>query len=165
MKSYITKLSIITAMFFMTLSAFSQNPTLTKRETISYLNKKFKEAIGKSFYHAGAVNTYTNVTLAEEDENTIIVTIEVDNAAYNKKYSFVPKKLSVKESKHESDSAGELFLFSENAFEIFKNGERTDSIFIMIPFSKDDPENIKKIEKALKYLESISKEVKDPFGN
>ena len=170
MKTYFTKMSIIIALLFITTNSFSQNPTLTKGETISYINKKLKEAIGKSLRWNGDTYTYTNVSLTAEDENTLTIIIEMDNDEMipAKKYSFTPKDISLYEISNASDTAGQFTLYAKNSIDHFKDrkGRLSDisTQSFEVPYSKDNPENFNKIEKAFKYLESISKEVKDPFG-
>ena len=163
-------MSIIIALLFITTNSFSQNPTLTKGETISYINKKLKEAIGKSLRWNGDTYTYTNVSLTAEDENTLTIIIEMDNDEMipARKYSFTPKDITLDERSNASDTAGQFTLSAKNSKEYFKDRKGITSNWgvssFVVPYSKDNSENFNKIEKAFKYLESISKEVKDPFG-
>lgn len=169
MKTYFTKMSIIIALLFIITNSFSQNPTLTKGETISYLNKILKEAVGKTLVWNGDTYTYTKIMLAPDEENTLTLIIEMnDELIPARKYSFTPKDIALYERSNATDKVGQFTISAKNSIYYFRDSKGVVSSLgissFEVPYSKDKPENFNKIEKAFKYLESITKEVKDPFG-
>ncbi len=169
MKTYFTKMALFIALLFITANSFSQNPTLTKGETISYINKILKEAVGKTFLWNGETYTYTRVSLSSEDESTLILIIEMnDDIIPARKYSFTPKDITLKEGSKASDTVGQFTLSAKNSIYYYKDSKGSVSSWgvssFEVPYSKDNAENFNRIEKAFKYLGTISKEVNDPFG-
>ena len=170
------KLYVFLFSLFFALNGMAQTPTLTKGETISYLDKKFKESIGHELTNNNG--NIGKITTAEVRESAKGITITYEYNYRNKyTYEFNPRLISsISEFTHIAGSPlNELNINLSGAVCVLtrsvanSSGGRditTSSVsFAKIIFLKADSSNFGKISKALNHLRDLLKAEDDPFGN
>jgi len=170
------KLYLIASLLLVSYCSIAQTPLLTKGETISYLDKKFKESIGHELINSNG--NIGKITLAEVKESSKGITIVYE---YNYKskytYEFNPRLISsISELTHISGSSlnelsinlsGAVCVFTKSIMNSsgYRDNTTTSASFAKIIFLKADSSNFGKISKALNHLRDLLKAEDDPFGN
>jgi hypothetical protein len=159
--------------------SYSQTATLTKGETIEYLNKKLKSTIGYDFHNVnGYIGNISDAQVSKDGEDIkISYTYSKSNKTWNT-FKFNPGRISsitYAENKT-SSSINELFInlignvcITARGDGIYYNNKTpvtTNAIsYARFLYLKADPEEFNKIKKAFLYLKSLYKAEDDPFAN
>ncbi|MFD0751294.1 hypothetical protein ACFQZS_14180 [Mucilaginibacter calamicampi] len=173
-------------LLFVTISAKAQDKaTLTKDETISYINRKVKEIDGLSYHYINTLGERLSKTcnaasfalkydtndklLLKYNEAYPNTTLELRylyefKATYIKSIELMPPVVS-------SDQLGFLKIQLSNESALYSirydggsRGEGNTSV-IELPFLISDTSNFSKLKKALEHLQALYKSEDDPFGN
>lgn len=170
------KLYLIASLLLVSYCSVAQTPTLTKGETISYLDKKIKEAIGHSYSN---VNGYVGKVVeahVKESAKGISIMYYFD---YKNKYTydFNPRLITgIADYSYTAGSplneiqikfGGTICILSTvkpgtNGYNV--SDSRSVSYANMI-YLKADSTTLNKIIKALEHLRDLLKAEDDPFGN
>ena len=166
------KILICLSVFFMAATVAAQDATLTKAETISYLDKKIKAIVGQPepFCSSCTGRKMRNAYVKEVDG-----LIEVffsydlrDDYIYSETYRFNPKYLRDVDIHSGSQTVRSINIFIPN-----ESGMKTTSDYesfwktknVRFLFLDNDPENGKRIKKALLHLKDLYNAEADPFDN
>ena len=169
MKSYV--IGVLSLLF--SASVYAQDVTLTKGETVEYLNKKFKELDGRNYTN---ISNYTikNLSITFKDGLMVMSISEVgveDGKSHNYIRKFNPLYITKIWSANVvpyGDNTGQLQIYLKIAgTEAYQSGaygwtQNTD--VLRLPFLNVN-DNDKKITKALLHLQALLKAEDDPFGN
>lgn len=151
---------------FFTIQVIAQTPTLTKGETISYLDKKIKESIGHSWTNNnGTIGKISSASVVQSEKG-IKIEFRVD---YQRTYSyeFNPKLISSigDHTNGTSSPVNEMYINLKGNVCIFYNNGQTSSVaYSNYPYLKADSENLQKITKAFNHLKALLAAEDDPFG-
>lgn len=152
------------SLFFSVLTA--QTPTLTKGETISYLNKKIKESIGHNWSNNnGTIGKISSATISETQKG-VKIEFWID-AQRLVSYEFNPKLISsITEYTNGTNSpVNEIRLSLKGNVSIHYNNGQTSSVgYGNMPYLKADADNFQKISKAFNHLKALLAAEDDPFG-
>lgn len=144
----------------------AQTPTLTKGETISYLNKKIKEVLGHNWSNNnGSIGSITYCSVIQTEKG-IKIEFRI-NSQRTVSYEFNPKLISsISEYANGSGSPiNELRISLKGNVCIHYNNGTTNSIgYANMPYLKADPDNFQKISKAFNHLKALLAAEDDPFG-
>jgi len=144
----------------------AQTPVLTKGETISYLDKKIKEAIGHTWTNNnGSIGKISSASVIQSDKG-VKIEFRVD---YQRTYSyeFNPKLISSigDHTNGTSSPVNEIYINLKGNVCIFYNNGATSSVaYSNFPYLKADSENLQKITKAFNHLKALLAAEDDPFG-
>lgn len=140
-----------------------EKPTLTKEETVNYINKRVQEAIGLK---SSKELTYGDLSLTVKDCDLTLTRgykedgsryIEVFNPIYINSFFVISKK---------GAQTGSLQInFSGAVVRYSWNGQKGTNTFVSIPFFNGDPDMGEKLKKAFLHLKDLCKAEDDPFGN
>lgn len=155
---------LLFALFVTQLNA--QTPTLTKGETISYLDKKIKESIGHSWTNNNGTIGKISSASVSQTEKGIRIEFKID---YQRlvNYDFNPKLISsiTEYTNGTSSPINEILLSLKGKVCIHYNNGQTNSVaFANFPYLKADVDNFQKISKAFNHLKALLAAEDDPFG-
>jgi len=151
---------------FFATQVIAQTPTLTKGETISYLDKKIKEAIGHSWTNNnGSIGKISSATVIQTTRG-VKIEFKVD---YQRTYSyeFNPKLISSigDHTNRTSSPVNEIYInLKGNVCIYYNNGQTSSVAYSNFPYLKADPDNFQKISKAFNHLKALLAAEDDPFG-
>lgn len=170
------KLYLIASLLLASYCSIAQTPTLTKGETISYLDKKIKESIGHALTNSNGYIGKVVEAQVKESAKGISITYYFD---YKTKYTFDfnPRLItSIADYQHAAGSPlNEIQIKLSGAICILStvkpgtngyNVTDTKSIsYANMIYLKADSTSFNKIIKALEHLRDLLKAEDDPFGN
>lgn len=172
-KSLFTLLLACTTFF-----SFSQSATLTKGETIAYLNKKINEAVGhKLSNNNGFIGDIYNAEVKVDTKGITIryCWINTSGLYYWSSYVFNPSHIQdILPYANTSESAinelkislvGKTCVFTSGTGYYSPTTQSGSVAYANFLQLRADPENLNKIKKALLYLKSLLKAEDDPFGS
>lgn len=170
------KLYVFLFSLFIALIGIAQTPTLTKGETISYLDKKIKESIGHSLTNSnGYIGKVTEAQVKESAKGISIMYYFDYKTKYT--YDFNPRLITgIADYQHVAGSPlNEIQIKLSGAICILStvkpgtsgyNVTDTKSVsYANMIYLKADSTSFSKIIKALNHLRDLLKAEDDPFGN
>ncbi|HCL04537.1 MAG TPA: hypothetical protein DHW64_00535 [Chitinophagaceae bacterium] len=144
----------------------AQTPTLTKGETISYLDKKIKESIGHNWTNNnGTIGKISSASVIQTEKG-IKIEFRID---YQRtiSYEFNPKLISsvTEYTNGTSSPVNEIRLsLNGNVCIHYNNGQTNSVSYGNLPYLKADADNFQKISKAFNHLKALLAAEDDPFG-
>lgn len=151
---------------FFAIQLNAQTPTLTKGETISYLDKKIKESIGHNWTNNnGTIGKISSASVLQTEKG-IKIEFRID---YQRlvNYEFNPKLISsvTEYTNGTSSPVNEIRLSLKGNVCIHYNNGQTNSVaYANLPYLKADADNFQKISKAFNHLKALLAAEDDPFG-
>lgn len=144
----------------------AQTPTLTKGETISYLNKKIKETIGHQWSNNnGSIGSVTSCTVSQTEKG-IKIEFRISSQRLLS-YEFNPKLISsiTEYANGTSSPINEIRIsLRGNVCIYYNDGSTSSTSYANMPYLKADPDNFQKISKAFNHLKALLAAEDDPFG-
>lgn len=146
-------------------------PTLTKDETINYVNKKMKEAVDHVYSNnngrIGKVSAIYTVSITKTPKGINIV-FTFDDPFYTASYEFNPAHIKDVFAYENSTSSAvnelQISLIGATCAAKIRSGNQSLAYANML-YLKADPTNLQKIKKALMHLRDLYKAEDDPFAN
>ncbi len=172
--------AILFFFLIMTGSGLSQSASLTKGETIEYLNKKFKSTIGFELINSnGVVGKIVDAEFIKVGEDIRIdYTFEGKTSRFWRCFKFNPGRITdvTYLSNTTESSINEIFINLVGKVCVTTKGtgsygsyatptSNSSESYARILYLKADPDEFTKIKKALLYLKSLYKAEDDPFAN
>lgn len=160
----------ILAMTIMTFLHGKAQVTLTKGETIAYLNKKIKEVAG--FKHpklqpASFAAEYLQEIKLSDNKVEIIFTYIGDSRP--RSYKFNPLLITRISSSEEKNATTGLVYFDFNSMTVLQDEINIkgpiQNNYAVFPYLIGDGSNFEKIKKAFLHLQALLKAEDDPFQN
>ncbi len=166
------KIFFLTALFTVSISVFAQDVTLTKDETISYLDKKIKAIIGQPEpFCSNCTGRKMRNAYIKETGGLIEVYFSYDisdGRSYSATYRFNPKYIRDIDLFTTKSTVRTINIFIPNNSSMkttsdsegFWNEKNMKFLFL-----DNDPENFNRIKKAFLYLKDLYNAEADPFDN
>jgi tryptophanase len=158
------KLFFSIAIILIASSSFAQNATLTKTETVAYIDKKIKEIASQQTPKAdGFFYSLWNYMQFTDGMATIgFAFLPLREVTYKFNPAYIKDVTSFEQGK----ATGWIRIgFASNAVAISDGGTKKSSDAAFLPYAIGDGTNFEKLKKALLHLQSLLKAEDDPFAN
>lgn len=165
------KMFVLLLLVSAVVTTFAQDPTLTKAETISYLNNKIKAVIGQKEPSCSSCSDKLLNAYIKEADGLIEIYYSQEmgsGRSWSCTYRFNPKYIDGITLMGSNATVRSINIFIPN-----NSGMKTTSDYssfwkdknMSFLFLDNDPDNFKKIKKAFLYLKDLYKAEADPFGD
>jgi len=170
--------TILAMSIFFSLGAFSQGEMLTKGETINYINRVVKRAVGYNAVWIGCgPGKLAEISRASFEASGDDVVYTMDSKAYDKdrcmassksyKYVFSPvyiKTVTMKKVEGTSIAYAKISFTNKGLVRFTDKGEKFWSEDVSMYFVLAEPKNFESLKKALFHLKDLASAEEDPFG-